>query len=79
MPEAEHSRDGNMYWVLEGDEKIAHLKARISTSLRDLSWAIWAYSEHASINDDEKNDLTNLKRRIEKSVKEKFVIAHYWH
>ena len=79
MPEMDHSRDVNMYWVLDGDDKIEHLKTRISTGLRDLSWAIWAYSEKAPIGSDEKNELNNLRHNIEKSVKDKFTVVHYYH
>jgi transcriptional regulator with XRE-family HTH domain len=79
MPSSEHCREGNIYWLLEGNEKLEHLRERISIDLRDLSWSIWAYSTHAEISDTEKNELENLRGSIEKQIKGKFTISHYWH
>lgn len=72
MPLIEVSRERNMYWMLEGEERLDHLKERIGDDMRYLIWDIWAYSEHADISIEEKQALEALYRQIEGMVNQKF-------
>ena len=72
MPLIEVSREQNMYWMLEGDERLTHLKERIGDDLRYLIWDIWAYSVHADISFEEKQELEKLYQQIEIMVNQKF-------
>lgn len=72
MPNIEACLERNFYWVLDGEDRLAHLRERIADDLRDLTWAIWAYRTHASLTPEEKQTLETLYTTIERMVKEKF-------
>ena len=74
MANAETCYDYNIYWALEGKERVNFLKDRVSNDLRQLLWDIWAYSVHSEISDDEKQQLKDLRQEIELKVKNKFCI-----
>ena len=74
MASAETCYDYNIYWALEGEERVSYLKDRISDDLRQLLWDIWAYSVHSEVSDDEKQQLNDLRQEIELKVKNKFCI-----
>lgn len=74
MANAETCYDYNIYWALEGKERVNFLKDRVSNDLRQLLWDIWAYSVHSEISDDEKQQLNDLRQEIELKVKNKFCI-----
>ena len=74
MASVETCYDYNIYWALKGEERVSFLENRISGDLRQLSWDIWAYSEHSDISDDEKQQLNDLRQEIELKVKNKFCI-----
>ena len=74
MASAETCYEYNIYWALEGKEKVNFLKDRVSNDLRQLLWDIWAYSVHSEISDDEKQQLNDLRQEIELKVKNKFCI-----
>ena len=74
MANAETCYDYNIYWALEGKERVRFLKGRVSDDLRQLLWDIWAYSVHSEISDDEKQQLNDLRQEIELKVKNKFGI-----
>lgn len=72
MASAETCYDYNIYWALEGEEKVRFLKDRISNDLRQLLWDIWAYLAHSEISDDEMQQLNDLRQEIELKVKNRF-------
>jgi len=72
MPEIETCVERNMYWVLTGEDRLSHLRERISDALRELTWAIWAYETHADLPPEEKQELETLYQTIDQMVKEKF-------
>ena len=72
MASSEACYDYNIYWALEGKEKVDFLKDRITGDLRQLLWDISAYSTHAEINGDEKQQLNDLRQEIELKVKSSF-------
>lgn len=67
LPEENVSKETNIYWVLEGDERMHYLKERISTYSSHLSWAIWALAMHNNEADEKINALLSLLH-IEKTI-----------
>ena len=67
------TKDGSMT-VLRSliDERFSHLKDRISRDMQYLTWDIWAYSVHADLPPEEKQELEQLYQKIEMMVNEKF-------
>ncbi len=72
MPDIETCLERNIYWVLDGEDRLAHLRDRIADDLRELTWAIWAYETHADLPPEEKRELEELYQTIDRMVKEKF-------
>ncbi len=72
FPDIEHCYQGNIYWALEGEERLADLRERISDSLRELDWAIWAYSTHADLTDAERDKLNAMRENVRAMVEEHF-------
>ena len=72
LPEIETSYERNIYWMLDGEERLSCLTDRIADDLRALTWDIWAYSVHADLSTEEKARLEMLYQKIECMVKEKF-------
>ena len=68
MAEIETCRERNLYWALEGDERIAHLRERISDDMNLLLWDLWAYSVHASLTKEEKAAFDAARAVIENEV-----------
>ena len=69
MARIETSLERNIYWALEGDDRIAYLKERMSDDLHYLLWDISAYSCHANISDDKKEHLNCISRKIKNMIK----------
>ena len=74
MPNIETCYERNIYWMLDGEERLSHLLERISDDLRALTWDIWAYSVHSDLPSEEKDELEKLYQKIEYMVKEKFSV-----
>ncbi len=72
MPAIETSFERNIYWALTDKKRPQYLKERISDDLNQLVWDIWAYSVHATLENDQIKRLDRLRDDIEKSVKEAF-------
>lgn len=72
MADIETSRERNLYWALEGEDRVAYLKERISDDLLALTWDVWAYSIHADISDETRDSLDTLREKIEKDVRTAF-------
>ena len=72
MPEIETCLERNIYWVLDGEDRLSYLRERIEDDLRALTWDIWAYETHAPLPPDEKRTLETLYTTIDRMVKEKF-------
>ena len=72
MPEIETCLERNIYWVLDGEDRLSYLRDRISDDLRALTWDIWAYETHVPLPPDKKRELEELYRTIDRMVKEKF-------
>ncbi|MBR5219739.1 MAG: helix-turn-helix transcriptional regulator [Clostridia bacterium] len=72
MPLCETCLEVNLYWGLDGEERLSHLKDRISRDMQYLTWDIWAYSVHADLPPEEKQELEQLYQKIEMMVNEKF-------
>lgn len=70
MAPIETSLEHNIYWALEGDDRIAYLKERMSDDLHYLLWDISAYSCHANISDDEKERLNCMSQKIKNMIEE---------
>ena len=50
MPLRESCLEVNRYWMLEGEERLTHLREQIDHDTRYLVWDIWAYSVHAALS-----------------------------
>lgn len=72
MARVETCFDRNMYWALEGNDRIEYLKKQVAENLKQLTWDIWAYETYAEICDTEKTELIQLRENITKLVKSKF-------
>ena len=72
MPDIETCLERNIYWVLDGEDRLSYLRGRIEDDLRALTWDIWAYETHAELPPDEKRELEELYQTIGRMVKEKF-------
>lgn len=72
MPPIETCFERNIYWALNDKERPQYLKERVSDDLNQLVWDIWAYSVHATLENDQIKRLDRLRDGIEKSVKEAF-------
>ena len=66
MAPIETTLERNIYWALEGDDRIAYLKERMSDDLDYLLWDISAYACHANISDEEKEYLDYMSKKIKK-------------
>ena len=60
----------NIYWALDGEDRISYLKERISNDLRQLAWDIEAYSTHGGFDANKKASLTDLRAQLAKIVRE---------
>lgn len=65
MASSETCYEYNIYWALEGEERLDCLKKLISADLNRLLWDIWAFSYHANINDNDKQKLDDLRKKVE--------------
>ena len=74
MARIETCFESNIYWALEGEERISYLKEKMSDDLRRLLWDISAYSYHADISDDEKERLDCMSQMIKNMVKDNLEI-----
>ena len=68
MAEIETCRERNLYWALDGEKRIAHLKERISDDLNVLLWDLWAYSVHAGLTEHETAAFDAARAAIENEV-----------
>lgn len=74
MARIETCLERNIYWALEGDNRISYLKERMSDDLHYLLWDINAYACHANISDDDKERLDFISQKIKNIVKENLEI-----
>ncbi|MBQ8368563.1 MAG: helix-turn-helix transcriptional regulator [Clostridia bacterium] len=72
MPDIESCRQRNLYWALDGTPRAAHLRERIADELRELDWAVWAYSVHASLPEEKRAELNAMRERVKAMVQEHF-------
>lgn len=63
MARIETCLERNIYWALEGDDRIAYLKERMSNDLHYLHWDTSAYSFHTNISDEEKEHLDCMSQK----------------
>lgn len=70
MARIETSIERNIYWALEGDERLAYLKERMADDMHYLLWDINAYSCYANISDKEKEQLNSVCQNIKGLMKE---------
>lgn len=56
-----------LYWALDGEDRLNHLKELIIHNTRDLTWAIWAYATHTGSTEDKIKFLLSLQN-IEKII-----------
>ena len=68
MAKEDTCRERNLYWALEGDERISFLKERISHDLGQLLWDLWAYSVHARLSDEKVSEFDAARESIETAV-----------
>ena len=74
MPQIETCLERNIYWALEGKDRLDYLKERISDDLHYLLWDIHAYSTHANLDVSDKASLDNLRTDIEKAIRKQFPV-----
>lgn len=67
LPEENASKETNIYWLLEGDERMHYLKERISVYTNHLLWAIWALAMHSNETEEKINALQSVLH-IEKTI-----------
>lgn len=72
MANIETCLERNIYWALEGEERIDYLKERISDDLNYLLWDIWAYSVHANISAEDVERLDSVRDKVSQLVKDEF-------
>lgn len=70
MARIETSLERNIYWALDGNDRIEYLKERMSDDLHYLLWDISAYSCHVEISDEQKARLDLMCQSIKSIVKE---------
>ncbi|MBQ7718986.1 MAG: helix-turn-helix transcriptional regulator [Clostridia bacterium] len=68
MAKEDTCRERNLYWALEGDERVSFLKERISHDMGQLLWDLWAYSVHARLTDEEASEFDAARETIETAV-----------
>ncbi len=71
---AETCLERNIYWALEGADRVEYLKERIADDLKYLLWDIQAYSIHAELEEADKNHCDTVSAEIESMVKNIFSI-----
>ncbi len=74
MARIETCLERNIYWALDGEDRLEYLKERISDDLHYLLWDIWAYSTHANITEDDKASFDALCTDLEKGVRKLFPV-----
>lgn len=72
MARVETCFERNIYWALEGTDRVEYLKERIADDLKYLLWDIHAYSVHAELDDTGKNVCDVVCVEIENAVKRCF-------
>lgn len=72
MARIETCLERNIYWALEGTDRVEYLKERIADDLKYLLWDIQAYSVHADLDDTDKKNCDEVRVEIENAVKEYF-------
>lgn len=72
MADIETSLQRNVYWALDGSDRVDYLREKTLDDLRELCWDIWSYSVHADLSEEMRSELNELRENIEKSVKEHF-------
>ena len=73
MASIETCYEHNIYWALEGEERIDYLRDRVHSDLHRLLWDIEAYSTYAEIGKEEKRSLDDLRQKTEEQVKAVFL------
>lgn len=62
LPEENASKEVNIYWALEGEERSQYLKERIDTFTTNLAWAIWAQATHSGTTEEKIKFLETLQK-----------------
>lgn len=72
MARMETCLERNIYWALEGTQRLDYLKERIVDDLKYLLWDIHAYSTHADLDESEKKKYDDLRTEVENAVRKVF-------
>ena len=70
MARIETSFERNIYWALEDADRLVYLKERMADDMHYLIWDINAYSCHANISEEEKEQLNSVCQNIKVLMKE---------
>ena len=68
MADIETCRERNLYWALEGEDRVDHLRGRISDDLNMLLWDLWAFSVHAHLTEEEVGAFDAARASVEAAV-----------
>jgi len=74
MARIETCLERNIYWALEGKNRLDYPEERISDDLHYLLWDIHAYSTHADLKEDDKASFDTLRADLEKTVRKLFPV-----
>ncbi len=74
MARIETCLERNIYWALEGKDRLDYLEERISEDLHYLLWDIHAYSTHADLKENDKASFDTLRADLEKTVRKLFPV-----
>ena len=72
MARIETSYERNLYWALDGTERIDYLNERITDDLRQLLWDLWAYSVHADLSREKVSAFDTARETVETAVNSLF-------
>jgi len=70
MARIETSLERNIYWALDGADRLAYLKERMADDMHYLIWDVNAYACHANISDEQKEQLNSVCKKIKALMKE---------
>ena len=70
MARIETSLERNIYWALDGADRIAYLKERMADDMHYLLWDLNAYACHADISEEERERLDSVCQKIKTQMKE---------
>ena len=70
MAKMETCYERNIYWALEGSERVEYLKERVSNDLHQLAWDLSAYSKYTDISDEARQNIAILTEHVQHQVNE---------